>query len=176
MKWGATEEETGWRGQCANCERLSEASLGPLMLATAPQLAPQPGPPAVLWSPLRQLKGVQGRGRGSRQRWSHTLGWRSGPRCPPLPEARHYFGWCRPRPHLGPSPGSPGSWWGLGAPRIGASDTSATMSGRSVPHAHPATAEYEFANPSRLGEQRFGEGMAQTPLPCLPPPPPEILG
>ncbi|KAI2562781.1 HSPB2-C11orf52 readthrough (NMD candidate) [Homo sapiens] len=32
------------------------------------------------------------------------------------------------------------------------------MSGRSVPHAHPATAEYEFANPSRLGEQRFGEG------------------
>ncbi|KAM4850784.1 heat shock protein beta-2 isoform X2 [Ictidomys tridecemlineatus] len=25
------------------------------------------------------------------------------------------------------------------------------MSGRSVPHAHPATAEYEFANPSRLG-------------------------
>lgn len=36
MKWGATEEETGWRGQCANCERLSEASLGPLMLATDP--------------------------------------------------------------------------------------------------------------------------------------------
>ncbi|KAM4850785.1 heat shock protein beta-2 isoform X4 [Ictidomys tridecemlineatus] len=26
------------------------------------------------------------------------------------------------------------------------------MSGRSVPHAHPATAEYEFANPSRLDE------------------------
>lgn len=46
------------------------------------------------------------------------------------------------------------------------------MSGRTVPHAHPATAEYEFANPSRLGEQRFGEGMAQT----LPTPPPEILG
>lgn len=39
------------------------------------------------------------------------------------------------------------------------------MSGRSVPHAHPATTEYEFANPSRLGEQRFGEGRAQwTPL------------
>ncbi|XP_004481202.3 heat shock protein beta-2 [Dasypus novemcinctus] len=35
----------------------------------------------------------------------------------------------------------------------------AAMSGRSVPHAHPATAEYEFANPSRLGEQRFGEGL-----------------
>ncbi|XP_066100727.1 heat shock protein beta-2 isoform X2 [Saccopteryx bilineata] len=34
---------------------------------------------------------------------------------------------------------------------------STAMSGRSVPHAHPATAEYEFANPSRLGEQRFGE-------------------
>ena len=50
------------------------------------------------------------------------------------------------------------------------------MSGRSVPHAHPATAEYEFANPSRLGEQRFGEGMAQTPFICLPPPLPEILG
>lgn len=50
------------------------------------------------------------------------------------------------------------------------------MSGRSVPHAHPATTEYEFANPSRLGEQRFGEGMAQTPPPCLPPPPPEIPG
>lgn len=33
----------------------------------------------------------------------------------------------------------------------------AVMSGRTVPHAHPATAEYEFANPSRLGEQRFGE-------------------
>uniref|UniRef100_A0A6I8PBM9 Heat shock protein family B (small) member 2 n=1 Tax=Ornithorhynchus anatinus TaxID=9258 RepID=A0A6I8PBM9_ORNAN len=33
------------------------------------------------------------------------------------------------------------------------------MSGRSVPHAHPAAAEYEFANPSRLGEQRFGDGL-----------------
>ncbi|KAM6157569.1 heat shock protein beta-2 isoform 2-T2 [Rhynchocyon petersi] len=36
------------------------------------------------------------------------------------------------------------------------------MSGRSVPHAHPATAEYEFANPSRLGEQRFGEEFCRT--------------
>lgn len=33
------------------------------------------------------------------------------------------------------------------------------MALRSVPHAHPATAEYEFASPSRLGEQRFGEGL-----------------
>lgn len=41
------------------------------------------------------------------------------------------------------------------------------MSGRTVPHAHPATAEYEFANPSRLGEQRFGEGRTQ----MLPPTP-----
>lgn len=98
MKWVATEEETGWRGQCANCERLSEASLGPLMLATAPQLTPQPGPPAVLWSPLRQLKGVQGRGRGSRQRWSHTLGWRSGPRCPPSPRLDTILGGVDPAP------------------------------------------------------------------------------
>nr|XP_012325982.1 uncharacterized protein LOC105729625 isoform X3 [Aotus nancymaae]XP_012325983.1 uncharacterized protein LOC105729625 isoform X3 [Aotus nancymaae] len=45
------------------------------------------------------------------------------------------------------------------APRTRASAASAAMSGRSVPHAHPATAEYEFANPSRLGEQRFGEGL-----------------
>ncbi|XP_066229264.1 heat shock protein beta-2 [Saccopteryx leptura] len=45
-------------------------------------------------------------------------------------------------PHLGPGP-----------------RPSTAMSGRSVPHAHPATAEYEFANPSRLGEQRFGEGL-----------------
>ncbi|XP_063527485.1 heat shock protein beta-2 [Pongo pygmaeus] len=79
-------------------------------------------------------------------------------------EARHYFGWCRPRPHLLSSPGSPGSWRGRAAPvgaapRTRASAASAAMSGRSVPHAHPATAEYEFANPSRLGEQRFGEGL-----------------
>ncbi|XP_014710922.1 heat shock protein beta-2 isoform X1 [Equus asinus] len=45
------------------------------------------------------------------------------------------------------------------APRSRTADESAAMSGRSVPHAHPATAEYEFANPSRLGEQRFGEGL-----------------
>ncbi|XP_036180234.1 heat shock protein beta-2 isoform X2 [Myotis myotis] len=71
--------------------------------------------------------------------------------------ARHYFGWCRPRPHLR-RPGSAGSR--RVAPHLGPGPPpSAAMSGRSVPHAHPATAEYEFANPSRLGEQRFGEGL-----------------
>lgn len=56
-----------------------------------------------------------------------------------------------------PPPAALGSW--RVAPHRGPGRLSAAMSGRSVPHAHPATAEYEFANPSRLGEQRFGEGL-----------------
>lgn len=143
----------------------------------------QPGPSAVLSGPLRQLKSVRGRGLGVRAALvtPSLLSLRAPTPRPSPPEARHYFGWCRPRPHLLSSPGSPGSWRGRAAPvgaapRTRAPAASAAMSGRSVPHAHPATAEYEFANPSRLGEQRFGEGMAQTPPLCLPPPPPEILG
>ncbi|XP_035884473.1 heat shock protein beta-2 isoform X2 [Phyllostomus discolor] len=145
-----------WCGKCANCKGLSQGSPGPLTSLRS-QLTLQPGPPAVLAGPLRQLKGVLGKGRGSRQRWPNTGAWPQGPHCPPLPQPRHYFGWCRPRPHLRLSPGSAGSWRGRTAPRTRAAYSSEAMSGRSVPHAHPATAEYEFANPSRLGEQRFGE-------------------
>lgn len=125
----------------------------------------QPGPLASLVP--RQLKGARRGSRGSGHTRRLALG-----RAPAL-RPRHYFGWCRPRPHLR-RPGSAGSR--RVAPHLGPGPPpSAAMSGRSVPHAHPATAEYEFANPSRLGEQRFGEGMARAPLGLLPPPP-AILG
>ncbi|XP_044312282.1 uncharacterized protein LOC123036858 isoform X3 [Varanus komodoensis] len=35
-----------------------------------------------------------------------------------------------------------------------------TMAERTVPHAHPMSAEYEFANPSKIYDQNFGEGAA----------------
>lgn len=95
------------------CEGFRYSSLGPLASASRLQLAPQPGPPAVLSGPLRQLKG--GRGRGSRRRWSHSSLALRAPAPAPPPEARHYFGWCRPRPHLQVSPVSPGSWRGPAA-------------------------------------------------------------
>ncbi|XP_069470399.1 heat shock protein beta-2 [Ambystoma mexicanum] len=34
------------------------------------------------------------------------------------------------------------------------------MEDRSVPHAYPMSAAYEFANPSKIYEQNFGEGLA----------------
>ena len=33
-----------------------------------------------------------------------------------------------------------------------------TMAERTVPHAYPMSAEYEFANPSKIYDQNFGEG------------------
>ncbi|XP_032141471.1 heat shock protein beta-2 [Sapajus apella] len=147
--------------------RVSARPLHALDTISSPSPArSQPGPSAVLSDPLQQLKcaGEGTRGPGGT---GHILVARTRGAPPPRPspaEARHYFGWCRPRPHLLLSPSSPGSWRGRAvsvgaAPRTRASAASAAMSGRSVPHAHPATAEYEFANPSRLGEQRFGEGL-----------------
>ena len=44
------------------CEGFRYSSLGPLASASPLQLAPQPGPPAVLSGPLRQLKGGEGTG------------------------------------------------------------------------------------------------------------------
>lgn len=128
---------------------------------------------------LVTAEGCAGEGTGVQAarvtRWSRAL-------AAPPPGLRTILGGVDPAP----TPAAPrlrGSWRGPAAPvgaapRTGAAGASAAMSGRSVPHAHPATAEYEFANPSRLGEQRFGEGMARTPPhpPCLPPPPTEILG
>ncbi|XP_060643662.2 heat shock protein beta-2 [Anolis sagrei] len=35
-----------------------------------------------------------------------------------------------------------------------------TMSDRTVPHAHPMSAEYEFANPSKIYDQNFAEGIS----------------
>lgn len=32
------------------------------------------------------------------------------------------------------------------------------MAERTVPHAYPMSAEYEFANPSKIYDQNFGEG------------------
>ncbi|XP_062995152.1 heat shock protein beta-2 [Elgaria multicarinata webbii] len=34
------------------------------------------------------------------------------------------------------------------------------MAERTVPHAHPMSAEYEFANPSKIYDQNFGEGIS----------------
>uniref|UniRef100_A0A8D0H012 Heat shock protein family B (small) member 2 n=1 Tax=Sphenodon punctatus TaxID=8508 RepID=A0A8D0H012_SPHPU len=36
------------------------------------------------------------------------------------------------------------------------------MAERTVPHAHPMSAEYEFANPSKIYDQNFGEGIIPT--------------
>lgn len=105
-------------------------------------------------------EGCAGEGTGVQAarvtRWSRAL-------AAPPPGLRTILGGVDPAP----TPAAPrlrGSWRGPAAPvgaapRTGAAGASAAMSGRSVPHAHPATAEYEFANPSRLGEQRFGEGL-----------------
>ncbi|XP_071625134.1 heat shock protein beta-2 [Heliangelus exortis] len=35
-----------------------------------------------------------------------------------------------------------------------------TMAARTVPHAHPMSSEYEFANPSKIYDQNFGEGLS----------------
>lgn len=32
------------------------------------------------------------------------------------------------------------------------------MAARTVPHAYPMSSEYEFANPSKIYDQNFGEG------------------
>ncbi|KAL8173591.1 UNVERIFIED_CONTAM: hypothetical protein K2H54_009083 [Gekko kuhli] len=37
------------------------------------------------------------------------------------------------------------------------------MAERTVPHAYPMSAEYEFANPSKIYDQNFGEGMRHLP-------------
>ncbi|XP_066495631.1 heat shock protein beta-2 [Tiliqua scincoides] len=34
------------------------------------------------------------------------------------------------------------------------------MAERTVPHAHPMSVEYEFANPSKIYDQNFGEGIS----------------
>nr|XP_020648701.1 heat shock protein beta-2 [Pogona vitticeps] len=34
------------------------------------------------------------------------------------------------------------------------------MAERTVPHAYPVSAEYEFANPSKIYDQNFGEGLS----------------
>ncbi|XP_005143538.2 heat shock protein beta-2 [Melopsittacus undulatus] len=35
-----------------------------------------------------------------------------------------------------------------------------TMAARTVPHAYPMSSEYEFANPSKIYDQNFGEGVS----------------
>ncbi|KAM4703745.1 heat shock protein beta-2 [Rhinophrynus dorsalis] len=40
------------------------------------------------------------------------------------------------------------------------------MDGRTVPHAYPMSAEYEFANPTKIYDQNFGEGIAPEDLLC----------
>lgn len=124
----------------------------------------RPGPH---WCPdsWRASCGKTGVGGAGSARHTLVAGAGAGARPPGL----HYFGWCRPRPHpAGPALRAAG---GSRSTSDQGRLASAAMSSRSVPHAHPATAEYEFANPSRLGEQRFGEGMAQASYPH-----PEILG
>lgn len=143
-----------------------------------PQLAAQTGPPAVSPGSLRQLRSVRGKagGHGGPGGAGRALvAGAQGPGSPLLPRPRlgTILGGVDPAPTSDRAPAVRAAG-GVAAPRIRAADASAAMSGRSVPHAHPATTEYEFANPSRLGEQRFGEGTVQTPPPH--PPPPEILG
>ncbi|XP_002932983.1 heat shock protein beta-2 [Xenopus tropicalis] len=40
------------------------------------------------------------------------------------------------------------------------------MEGRTVPHAYPMSAEYEFANPTKIFDQNFGEGISPEDLLC----------
>ncbi|CAH2320289.1 heat shock beta-2 [Pelobates cultripes] len=40
------------------------------------------------------------------------------------------------------------------------------MEGRTVPHAYPVSAEYEFANPTKIFDQNFAEGIAPEDLLC----------
>ncbi|MEE6484439.1 hypothetical protein FKM82_013869 [Ascaphus truei] len=40
------------------------------------------------------------------------------------------------------------------------------MEDRTVPHAYPMSAEYEFANPTKIYDQNFGEGIAPEDLLC----------
>lgn len=45
------------------------------------------------------------------------------------------------------------------------------MAARTVPHAYPMSSEYEFANPSKIYDQNFGEGKKGDeilPGPCSP--------
>ncbi|KAM4651642.1 heat shock protein beta-2 [Discoglossus pictus] len=41
-----------------------------------------------------------------------------------------------------------------------------TMEDRTVPHAYPMSVEYEFANPTKIYDQNFGEGIAPEDLLC----------
>lgn len=122
-----------------------------------------PGPPAV--RPRRQLRP---RGAGSRGPGSLLPAWSQRAPAPALPSPLGgpalFWVVSTPPPPL-TAAWLPGQLEGRAEPVGAAPQTRATaaMSGRSVPHAHPATAEYEFANPSRLGEQRFGEGMGWVP-------------
>lgn len=42
------------------------------------------------------------------------------------------------------------------------------MAARTVPHAYPMSCEYEFANPSKIYDQNFGEGKEGAGIPPLP--------
>ena len=119
MKKGARcpgRRRRGGNVENVQTEGFSEASPGPPTPASpSPAGCPARTPSCPFGQPVT-AEGCEagGRARGSRRGWSHTCHWRSGPRfpAPPPPQARHYFGWCRPRPHPRPSPGSPGSWRG----------------------------------------------------------------
>lgn len=41
------------------------------------------------------------------------------------------------------------------------------MAARTVPHAYPMSSEYEFANPSKIYDQNFGEGKEGGGIPPL---------
>lgn len=43
-----------------------------------------------------------------------------------------------------------------------------TMAARTVPHAYPMSSEYEFANPSKIYDQNFGEGKKGDGIPLAP--------
>lgn len=43
-----------------------------------------------------------------------------------------------------------------------------TMAARTVPHAYPMSLEYEFANPSKIYDQNFGEGKKGDGIPLAP--------
>lgn len=44
------------------------------------------------------------------------------------------------------------------------------MAARTVPHAYPMSCEYEFANPSKIYDQNFGEGKEGAGIPPCPAP------
>ncbi|XP_057242767.1 heat shock protein beta-2 [Malurus melanocephalus] len=83
----------------------------------------------------------------------------------PMAGARGYFGssLSSHTPPFGilPAEGSqPAAFTLRGSERWGGARPCPAMATRTVPHAYPMSSEYEFANPSKIYDQNFGEGVS----------------